>query len=51
VDIRIGLLLGAGGILGAQIGPRLLEHVSTASFKKIFAGVLVGLAGYLFLQK
>jgi hypothetical protein len=51
VDYRIGLLLGAGGILGAQLGARLLEHVSTASFKRIFAVVLLGLAGYLFLQK
>jgi uncharacterized membrane protein YfcA len=51
VDFRVGLLLGVGGIAGAQIGARLLEHVSTASFKRIFAAVLVGLAGYLFLQK
>ncbi len=51
VDFKVGILLGLGGILGAQIGPRLLEHVSTGSFKKIFAGVLVGLAGYLFFQK
>ena len=51
VDFKIGLLLGIGGIIGAQIGPRLLEHVSTGSFKKIFAGVLVCLAGYLFFQK
>jgi uncharacterized membrane protein YfcA len=51
VDYRIGVLLGVGGIVGAQIGARLLEHVSTASFKRIFAAVLVGLAGYLFFQK
>ena len=51
VDFRVGLLLGVGGIAGAQIGARLLEHVSTASFKRIFAAVLVGLAGYLFFQK
>lgn len=51
VDFKIGILLGLGGVLGAQIGPRLLEHVSTGSFKKIFAGVLMGLAGYLFFQK
>jgi len=37
-------MLGLGGILGAQIGARLVEHVDTASFKKIFAAVLVGLA-------
>ena len=51
VDYRVGLLLGFGGIAGAQIGARLLEHVSTASFKRIFAAVLLGLAGYLFFQK
>ena len=51
VDFRIGLMLGVGGIAGAQIGARLLEHVSTASFRRIFAAVLVGLAGYLFFQK
>jgi uncharacterized membrane protein YfcA len=51
VDFRIGLMLGLGGIVGAQIGARLIEHVSTASFKRIFAGILVCLAGYLFFQK
>jgi hypothetical protein len=51
VDYRVGLLLGAGGILGAQVGARLLEHVSTAGFKRTFALVLLGLAGYLFFQK
>ncbi len=51
IDYRAGLLLGIGGVLGAQIGARLVEHVSTASFKKIFAVVLVGLAVYLFLKK
>ncbi|HSO21956.1 MAG TPA: sulfite exporter TauE/SafE family protein [Chondromyces sp.] len=51
VDYRIGILLGLGGIIGAQIGPRLVEHVSTASFKRIFAGILVALAAYLFFQK
>ncbi len=51
VDYRIGILLGLGGIIGAQIGPRLIEHVSTASFKRLFAGILVALAAYLFFQK
>jgi uncharacterized membrane protein YfcA len=51
VDFRVGLMLGLGGVIGAQIGARLLEHVSTASFRRIFAAVLVGLAGYLFFQK
>jgi uncharacterized protein len=51
VDYKTGLLLGLGGIIGAQIGARLLGHVSTGNFKKIFAGVLLGLAIYLFFQK
>ena len=29
VDYKVGILLGLGGIVGAQIGARLLEHVST----------------------
>lgn len=51
VDYRAGLLLGIGGIIGAQIGARLVEHVSTAHFKKIFAAILVALAAYLFFKK
>ena len=51
VDYKIGFLLGMGGIIGAQVGARLVEHVSTAHFKKIFALVLVGLAAYLFIKK
>jgi uncharacterized membrane protein YfcA len=50
VDYRIGCLLGIGGIVGAQIGARLLESVSTANFKRIFALVLAGLAAYLFFR-
>ncbi|MGH1536765.1 MAG: sulfite exporter TauE/SafE family protein [Gammaproteobacteria bacterium] len=51
VDYKIAIVLGLGGVIGAQIGPHLLEHVSTASFKKIFSLILVGFAGYLFFQK
>ena len=51
VDYKVGILLGLGGIVGAQIGARLLVHVSTAQFKKVFACVLVGIAVYLFIQK
>ncbi len=51
VDYKTGFLLGVGGIVGAQVGARLVEHVSTAHFKKIFAIVLVGLAMYLFVKK
>ncbi len=51
VDYRIGITLGIGGIIGAQIGARLVEHVSTANFKKIFAVILLGLAAYLYTKK
>ncbi|MBN2123106.1 MAG: sulfite exporter TauE/SafE family protein [Deltaproteobacteria bacterium] len=51
VDYRAGILLGLGGIIGAQIGARLVEHVSTAHFKKIFALIILGLATYLFFKK
>ncbi len=51
VDYKYGILLGIGGIIGAQIGARLVQHVPTDSFKKIFACILVGLAIYLFVKK
>jgi uncharacterized protein len=51
VDYKVGLFLGIGGIIGAQIGSRLIDYVSSGSFKKIFAGILVALAAYLFFQK
>ncbi|MEO7863424.1 MAG: sulfite exporter TauE/SafE family protein, partial [Nitrospirales bacterium] len=43
VDYKYGLLLGLGGIIGAQIGARLVDGVSTDMFKKIFAVILIGL--------
>lgn len=51
VDYRAGILLGIGGVVGAQIGARLVEHVSTGNFKKILALILIGLAAYLFFTK
>lgn len=51
VDYRVGIALGMGGVVGAQVGARLVEHVSTGQFKRIFAVVLVGLAAYLFFRR
>ncbi|HID31645.1 MAG TPA: sulfite exporter TauE/SafE family protein [Desulfobacterales bacterium] len=51
VDYKVGILLGVGGIIGAQIGARLVEYVSTANFKKMFAVILFGLAVYIFFKK
>lgn len=51
IDYKYGLLLGLGGIIGAQIGARLLTDVPTDLFKKIFAALLIGLAIYLLVKK
>jgi hypothetical protein len=51
VEYKYGLLLGLGGMLGAQIGARLLEHVPGEVFKKILAVLLIGVAIYLFVRK
>jgi uncharacterized membrane protein YfcA len=51
VDWRAGLLLGLGGIVGGQIGPRLLQHVPGPLFQKLFAVVLFVLAVWMFVKK
>lgn len=51
VDYRVGILLGLGGVVGAQFGARIVEHLSTAQFRRLFAVLLVGLAGYIFFKK
>jgi uncharacterized membrane protein YfcA len=51
IDYKAGIFLGIGGVVGAQMGARLLEGVSTTSFRKIFALILLGLAAYLFFKK
>lgn len=51
VDVRLGVLLGIGGVLGAQLGSRLVEYVPTHIFNKIFAIILVALAVRMFLSK
>lgn len=50
VDWRVGGLLGLGGIVGAQIGPKLLQGVPGPVFQKIFAGVLAGLAAWMWFR-
>ena len=51
VDYRLGILLGMGGVIGAQVGARIIEHVPTDMFRKIFACVLIGLSLYLFFKR
>ena len=51
VDYRLGIILGLGGIIGAQIGARFVEMVPTVMFKRIFAVILVLLAVRIFFQR
>ena len=51
IDYRVGILIGLGGLLGAQVGPRLLQQVSTEDFRRIFSVVLIGLAALLWVKK
>ncbi len=51
VDFKAGILLGIGGIIGAQIGARLLIDVPTEMFKKIVVAILIGLVFIFFFKK
>jgi uncharacterized protein len=48
VDIRTGVVLAVGGVLGAQIGPQVLQHVSDQNVKKIFSVLMVITAVWMF---
>jgi uncharacterized membrane protein YfcA len=48
VDIKTGLVLALGGVLGAQMGPQVLQHVSDQNFKKIFSVFMIITAVWMF---
>tara|TARA_B100000686_G_scaffold333635_1_gene399807 strand:+ start:107 stop:460 length:354 start_codon:yes stop_codon:yes gene_type:complete len=50
VDIKTGLILGLGGIVGAQIGPHILQHISEQNFKRLFSVLLVITAVWIFVD-
>ena len=50
VDLKTGFILGLGGILGAQIGPQILQHISEQNFKRIFSVLLVITAVWIFVD-
>ena len=47
VDVKTGILLAAGGIIGAQFGPSILNNVPDEIFKRIFGIMMMGLGGWL----
>jgi len=50
VDFAVGLWIGIGGLLGAQMGAHLVEHVSTGNFRRMFAVLLAGVAVSLWIK-
>ncbi len=50
VDLKTGLILAAGGVLGAQLGPQILQNISDQNFKRGFAVLLIGTGIWLFMQ-
>ena len=50
VDLKTGLILAAGGILGAQLGPQVLQDISEQNFKRGFAVLLIGTGIWLFIN-
>jgi len=48
IDIKTGLVMALGGMIGAQIGPHLLQHLSDQNYKRIFSVLLILTAIWLF---
>jgi uncharacterized membrane protein YfcA len=50
IDLKTGLMIALGGIVGAQVGPMLLQGMSEQNFKRFLAGILMLLAIWLVVQ-
>lgn len=50
VDLKTGLLLASGGILGAQLGPQVLANISDQNFKRGFSVLLIGTGVWLLVN-
>ena len=48
VDYKVGVLLGLGGIAGAQWGARLVSQLEPETFSRVFAVILFALAIKMF---
>ena len=46
-DYRTGLILAAGGVLGAQVGPHLLAHIPDLMFKRVFGLMMISVGAWL----
>ncbi len=50
LDVKTGVLLGLGGVIGAQAGPLILKHVPDAGFKWTFGLFLIGVGVWTISQ-
>ncbi|PSB03809.1 sulfite exporter TauE/SafE family protein [Merismopedia glauca] len=50
VVVNVGLILGVGGLLGTQVGTRLLPKIPDDQIVLIFRGFLMVLSVYIFFQ-
>ena len=50
IDLKTGLILALGGVIGAQIGPHLLQYVSDQNFKRMFSVLLAITAVWVFVD-
>jgi uncharacterized protein len=50
VDLKTGLLLAVGGIVGAQLGPQVLANISDQNFKRGFSLLLIATGTWLLVN-
>ena len=50
VDVKTGLVLAAGGVLGAQAGPHFLSLVPEIIFKRGFGGIMIAVGLWLIIN-
>ena len=50
IDVKTGLILAAGGILGAQAGPHFLSLLPEIIFKRGFGGIMIAVGLWLVIN-
>tara|TARA_B100000686_G_scaffold334602_1_gene402068 strand:+ start:116 stop:469 length:354 start_codon:yes stop_codon:yes gene_type:complete len=50
VDFKAGIILALGGIVGAQVGPHLLNFIPETIFKRGFGGMMVAVGLLLIIN-
>ncbi|MBN2152590.1 MAG: sulfite exporter TauE/SafE family protein [Candidatus Lokiarchaeota archaeon] len=50
VDVVLGVIYGAGSVVGAQIGARVAKGTTNKALKKIISGCMIGIGAYQYLR-